>query len=64
MTIKHAVAGIPAGGGKGGVKVDVSQLSENELQRLARAYIRKLPMKGAWVDIPGADIGTGGKVMA
>ena len=21
-------------------------------------------MKGAWVDIPGADIGTGGKVMA
>ena len=35
MTIKHAVAGIPAGGGKA-EQVDVSQLSENELQRLAR----------------------------
>ena len=64
MTIKHAVAGIPAGGGKGGIKADPSKLSEREYEALIRAYIRKLPMKGAWVDIPGADIGTGGKTMA
>lgn len=64
MTIKHAVAGIPAGGGKGGVKVDPRKLSEAELERLTRAYIRKLPMKGAWVDIPGADIGTSAKTQA
>ncbi len=64
MTIKHAVAGIPAGGGKGGVKVDPRTLSEGEYERLCRAYIRKLPMKGAWVDVPGADIGTSGKTMA
>ena len=64
MTIKHAVAGIPAGGGKGGIKVDPSKLSENELQRLTRGFIRKLPMKGAWVDIPGADIGTSAKTQA
>ena len=64
MTIKHAVGGIPAGGGKGGVKVDPSKLSEGELERLSRAYIRKLPMKGAWVDVPGADIGTSAKTMA
>jgi glutamate dehydrogenase len=64
MTIKHAVGGIPAGGGKGGIKVDPSKLSEGELERLSRAYIRKLPMKGAWVDVPGADIGTSAKTMA
>lgn len=64
MTVKHAVAGIPAGGGKGGVKVDPKTLSEGEYERLCSAYIRKLPMKGAWVDVPGADIGTSGKTMA
>ncbi len=64
MTIKHAVGGIPAGGGKGGVKVDPHKLSEWEYQRLTRAFMRKLPMKGAWVDIPGADIGTSAKTQA
>jgi len=64
MTIKHAVAGIPAGGGKGGVRVDPYELSEWELERLVRAFIRKLPMKGAWVDVPGADIGTSAKTQA
>ncbi|PKP61187.1 amino acid dehydrogenase [Candidatus Atribacteria bacterium HGW-Atribacteria-1] len=64
MTIKHAVANIPAGGGKGGVRVDPSELSEWELERLVRAFIRKLPMKGAWVDVPGADIGTSAKTQA
>jgi len=47
MTIKHAVADIPAGGRKGGVRVDPGKLSEWELERLVRAFIRKLPMKGA-----------------
>ncbi|ABR47399.1 Glu/Leu/Phe/Val dehydrogenase, C terminal protein [Alkaliphilus metalliredigens QYMF] len=61
MTVKHAVSGIPAGGGKGGIRVDPKKLSEGELERLTRSYIRKLPMKGAWVDIPGADIGTSAK---
>lgn len=64
MTIKHAVAGIPAGGGKGGIRVNPAELSEGELERLTRAFIRKLPMKGAWVDIPGADIGTSAKTQA
>ena len=64
MTIKHAVADIPAGGGKGGIRVDPSELSEWELERLVRAFIRKLPMKGAWVDVPGADIGTSAKTQA
>ena len=64
MTIKHAVADIPAGGGKGGIRIDPGKLSEWELERLVRAFIRKLPMKGAWIDVPGADIGTSAKTQA
>ncbi len=58
MTIKHAVADVPAGGGKGGIKVDPSRLSRRELERLTRGYIRKLIPKGPNADVPGADIGT------
>ena len=64
MTIKHAVGGIPAGGGKGGIKADPSKLSRREYEALIRGYIRKLPMKGTWVDVPGADIGTHGQTQA
>lgn len=64
MTIKHAVAGVPAGGGKGGVSVDPSKLSDREYETLVRSFIRKLPLKGAWVDVPGADIGTSGRTQA
>ena len=34
------------------------------MERLARAYIRNLPLKGARVDVPGADIGTNAQIMA
>lgn len=64
MTIKHAVSDVPAGGGKGGIKVDPSELSEWELERLTRAYIRNLIPKGPKVDIPGADIGTNYKTQS
>lgn len=58
MTIKWAVINVPLGGSKGGITADPSQLSEWELERLCRAYVRHLGFKGAWVDFPGADIGT------
>ena len=64
MTIKHAVGGVPAGGGKGGIKADPSKMSEREYEALIRGYIRKLPMKGTWVDVPGADIGTHGRTQS
>lgn len=64
MSIKHAVAGIPAGGGKGGIKADPSKLSEGEYERLIRGFMRRLVPKGAYVDIPGADIGTDTRAMA
>ena len=58
MTIKHAVVDIPAGGGKGGIAADSHKLSKRELEQLCRGFIRRLNPKGAWVDVPGADIGT------
>lgn len=58
MTVKHAIAGISAGGGKGGIVADAHKLSQMELERLCRGFIRHVTPKGAWVDVPGADIGT------
>lgn len=60
MTIKNSLNGIPAGGGKGGVRCDPDVLSRAELERVCRAYIRAIaPLIGPGVDFPGADIGTG-----
>ena len=64
MTIKHCAADIPAGGAKGGIQADPSKLSNNDMERLVRAFIRNLQPKGPWADVPGADIGTGEQAMA
>ncbi|MCC5912293.1 MAG: Glu/Leu/Phe/Val dehydrogenase [Clostridiaceae bacterium] len=65
MTFKCGVAGIPYGGGKGGVIVNPSELSQGELERLARGYSRAIaPMIGEKKDIPAPDVGTNGQVMA
>ena len=64
MTFKCGVMGVPYGGGKGGVTVDPFTLSEGELERLARGYVRAVaPILGEKVDIPAPDVGTNGQVM-
>lgn len=65
MTFKCGVVGVPYGGGKGGVIVDPFELSEAELERLARGYSRAIAsIIGEKVDIPAPDVGTNGQVMA
>lgn len=65
MTFKCGVMGVPYGGGKGGVTADIFELSEGELERLARGYARAIsPIVGEKVDIPAPDVGTSGQVMA
>lgn len=65
MTVKNSLNGLPAGGGKGGVICDPSALSDAELERLCRAYIRAIaPLVGSWSDFPGADIGTDARTMS
>lgn len=65
MTWKCAIANIPFGGAKGGVKVDPKRLSERELERLSRSYVRVLyPNLGPEEDIPAPDVYTNSKIMA
>ena len=64
MTCKCAVAGVPYGGGKGGIIVDVTKLSERELEALTRGYIDKIaPVIGEKKDIPAPDMNTNAKIM-
>ncbi|HZJ69216.1 MAG TPA: Glu/Leu/Phe/Val dehydrogenase [Candidatus Eisenbacteria bacterium] len=64
MSLKCAVADIPYGGAKGGVTVDVSNLSEAELERLTRRYAEKItPIIGSETDIPAPDMNTNAKIM-
>ncbi len=65
MTVKNALAGVPSGGGKGGIAVDPNTLSQAEMQRLCRGYIKAiLPMLNPNVDVFGPDIGTPPQIMA
>lgn len=65
MTFKCCVTGIPYGGGKGGITVDPSELSERELEQLSRGYVRGIhKYLGEKVDIPAPDVNTNGKIMS
>lgn len=65
MTIKCCVAGIPYGGGKGGITLDPRDYSEAELERIARAYAEAIaPLIGEKIDIPAPDVNTNGKIMS
>lgn len=64
MTFKCAVVNIPYGGGKGGVAVNPSTLSHNELRRLTRRFTAMIaPIIGPDQDIPAPDVGTNPEVM-
>ena len=60
MSFKTAVAGIPMGGGKGGVTVDPKALSQGERERLDRAWAQAFKADiGPTVDVPAPDVNTG-----
>lgn len=65
MTLKCAVVGIPMGGGKGGITLDPSKLSQSELERLSRGWVQKLSdILGPHKDVPAPDVNTNGQIMA
>lgn len=65
MTMKCAVAGIPMGGGKGGVTVNPKELSKGELERLSRGWVRSLSdVLGPQKDVPAPDVNTTPEIMA
>jgi glutamate dehydrogenase/leucine dehydrogenase len=65
MSLKCAVAGIPYGGGKGGIIVDPSKLTKEELKDLSVEYAKFLaPYIGPWKDVPAPDVNTDGQIMS
>ena len=65
MTWKTALVDIPYGGGKGGISVNPSTLSELELERLSRRFFRAInPIIGVNRDIPAPDVNTNPQIMA
>lgn len=64
MTIKCAVAGIPMGGGKGGITVNPKELSKNELEQLSRGWVKRFyDIIGPHKDVPAPDVNTTGEIM-
>lgn len=64
MHFKCAVVGLPYGGAKGGVCVDVSKLSNAELERVSRAYVHSFAsIMGPDRDIPAPDMYTNSRIM-
>lgn len=65
MTFKCGIVGIPYGGGKGGVCCNPQELSQRELEQVARGYIRGIyKYIGEKIDIPAPDVNTNGQIMA
>lgn len=65
MSLKTSLIGLPFGGSKGGVRVNPKELSEKELEKLSRAYIRAFSdFLGENRDIPAPDVNTNSRIMS
>jgi len=65
MTWKTAVVDIPLGGAKGGIICNPKEMSDGELERLARQYIRQVGrILGIDKDVPAPDVYTTPQIMA
>ncbi|OGG50927.1 hypothetical protein A2763_02720 [Candidatus Kaiserbacteria bacterium RIFCSPHIGHO2_01_FULL_54_36] len=65
MTMKCAIAGIPMGGGKGGITVDPKKLSKRELEEISRGWVRALyPVLGPERDVSAPDVNTTPEIMS
>ena len=65
MTWKSSLAGLPYGGGKGGIQLDPKKYSKNELERITRRFTYALGDNiGPEHDIPAPDVNTTPQMMA
>lgn len=65
MTWKCACVDIPLGGAKGGIIVNPKELTNRELEILARNYIRQIAdFIGPNIDVPAPDVYTNPQIMA
>lgn len=62
MSLKLACVEVPFGGAKGGIKLDPTKYSKNEIERIFRRYtieLSKYNFISPAMDVPGPDVGTG-----
>lgn len=65
MSWKCALAGLPLGGGKGGIRCRPETMTRNELQNMTRRYAAEIYLIiGPDTDIPAPDMGTNQQTMA
>ncbi|SFW59025.1 glutamate dehydrogenase (NAD(P)+) [Sinomicrobium oceani] len=65
MTFKTALADLPFGGAKGGIKCNPGSLKDNEKEQLSRGYAAAMSQVfGVETDIPSPEMGTGEREMA
>ncbi len=64
MTYKCALLQVPFGGAKGGVRLNVNEVSKHELERITRRFTHDLGNNiGPEYDIPAPDMGTNSQTM-
>lgn len=65
MTWKCSLLDLPLGGAKGGIRCNPKEMSQGELERLSRAYVRSIfPFIGPDKDVPAPDVYTTPQIMA
>ncbi len=65
MTWKCSLVDIPLGGAKGGVICEPRRMSQGELERLSRAYVRQVGrILGMEQDVAAPDVNTNAQIMA
>ena len=64
MTFKCSLQDLPYGGGKGGISIDPNQYNDEDLEKIARKFSRRMaPFIGSDKDIPAPDVGTNAQIM-
>ncbi|MBM7661010.1 glutamate dehydrogenase [Bacillus mesophilus] len=65
MSLKCGIVDLPYGGGKGGIICDPRKMSQFELEKLSRGYVRAISqIVGPTKDIPAPDVYTNSQIMA